>query len=312
MRQPPSRISIHAPRTGSDDEADKADNKLYKFQSTLPARGATYFLYVFPPCVFNFNPRSPHGERRFDAGQDAPLDLFQSTLPARGATGAFRDVPRAAVISIHAPRTGSDWICRASSKSAHDFNPRSPHGERHRDAFKPSHVCSFQSTLPARGATGMYAADFYLVEISIHAPRTGSDGGFITDDDGTTTFQSTLPARGATTKMADVPLAIQISIHAPRTGSDTPRPVAAHSCTYFNPRSPHGERRAQLVRADGHLTISIHAPRTGSDAQRLHGRVAGDISIHAPRTGSDVVAGREYARREISIHAPRTGSDCAK
>ena len=34
-------ISIHAPRTGSDDAARCADGRVCKFQSTLPARGAT-------------------------------------------------------------------------------------------------------------------------------------------------------------------------------------------------------------------------------------------------------------------------------
>ena len=36
------------------------------------------------------------------------LEIFQSTLPARGATPGKRDVIRRALISIHAPRTGSD------------------------------------------------------------------------------------------------------------------------------------------------------------------------------------------------------------
>ena len=80
-------ISIHAPRTGSD--LDKAKNIaiLNKFQSTLPARGATSrnsskstpvvgFQSTLPArgatdstaCkslqIFHFNPRSPHGERQ--------------------------------------------------------------------------------------------------------------------------------------------------------------------------------------------------------------------------------------------------------
>ncbi len=34
------------------------------FQSTLPARGATFRLLAKVVAVFDFNPRSPHGERR--------------------------------------------------------------------------------------------------------------------------------------------------------------------------------------------------------------------------------------------------------
>ena len=78
------------------------------FQSTLPARGATrrrharveYAVDFNPrsphgerrpaPCAgdsrCNFNPRSPHGERRIYDVFDMETFLFQSTLPARGAT----------------------------------------------------------------------------------------------------------------------------------------------------------------------------------------------------------------------------------
>ena len=33
-------------------------------------------------------------------------------------------------ISIHAPRMGSDLTERVNSSGSHNFNPRSPHGER--------------------------------------------------------------------------------------------------------------------------------------------------------------------------------------
>ena len=56
---------------------------------------------------------------------------------------------------------------------------------------------SFQSTLPARGATTDGDAQAPLRKISIHAPRTGSD-----------------------THALGILRAAEISIHAPRTGSD--------------------------------------------------------------------------------------------
>ena len=37
----PQTISIHAPRTGSDEASLMLANSFDKFQSTLPARGAT-------------------------------------------------------------------------------------------------------------------------------------------------------------------------------------------------------------------------------------------------------------------------------
>ena len=56
----------------------------------------------------------------------------------------------------------------------------------------------FQSTLPARGATTFGALKDMIENISIHAPRTGSDNGRVLEADALTI----------------------ISIHAPRTGSD--------------------------------------------------------------------------------------------
>ena len=101
---------------------------------------------------------------------------FQSTLPARGATlervhQVVHDVisihaPREGSdryiasqfngffsISIHAPREGSDLIPPPVRKQQKDFNPRSPRGERL--VYEAAQLCAhlFQSTLPARGAT---------------------------------------------------------------------------------------------------------------------------------------------------------------
>ena len=39
-------ISIHAPRTGSDERPDAGRSREPGFQSTLPARGATYTLSI--------------------------------------------------------------------------------------------------------------------------------------------------------------------------------------------------------------------------------------------------------------------------
>ena len=68
------------------------------------------------------------------------------------ARGLFR---RMFEISIHAPREGSDrgTVWRYLTKLK-DFNPRSPRGERpYVTSFLPGQK-AFQSTLPARGATG--------------------------------------------------------------------------------------------------------------------------------------------------------------
>ena len=150
---------------------------------------------------------------------------------------------RSWLISIHAPREGSDVIKKVGLSPTTDFNPRSPRGERPNKFFKPIHLIKFQSTLPARGATPM------------ECKKVCTPIG----------FQSTLPARGATYQGVCNLRRRRISIHAPREGSDhLPVSVRARSrifqstlpargatrgsrgslrgCKHFNPRSPRGER----------------------------------------------------------------------
>ena len=102
-----------------------------KFQSTLPARGATLRADGSKSGYTHFNPRSPHGERQVILIVWACASLFQSTLPARGAThqGVLCRC-KVRKISIHAPRTGSDDCPQPADSHGSHFNPRSPHGER--------------------------------------------------------------------------------------------------------------------------------------------------------------------------------------
>ena len=213
----------------------------------------------------NFNPRSPHGERHRAVGGSVSTIGFQSTLPARGATSWSLTALKSTAISIHAPRTGSD----------------------------------------------VHRVLILLTEnISIHAPRTGSDRQRPKKKIKKILFQSTLPARGATGggKMME-----QTENFNPRSPHGERRPLPtfpAAAAAYFNPRSPHGERHLQRLGQFNRPAISIHAPRTGSDCADACGSSRHKISIHAPRTGSDVWRWRCTAQNNISIHAPRTGSDC--
>ena len=100
------------------------------FQPTLPARGATAMSMHLCQCSGHFNPRSPHGERRFRAQDDIRATLISTHAPRTGsdATRDGRKVMNA--ISTHAPRTGSDLFPRKGRNEEGHFNPRSPHGER--------------------------------------------------------------------------------------------------------------------------------------------------------------------------------------
>ena len=239
-------------------------------------------------CVCeDFNPRSPHGERHYfvrgDAdqreisihaprtGSDTRLRrrsqrarIFQSTLPARGATGRLDCFHLLLGISIHAPRTGSDRHGQAPDGRVGNFNPRSPHGERLTALQTGQIVSAFQSTLPARGATGM--CDVF-----------GACDG----------FQSTLPARGATFAGCRCRRVICISIHAPRTGSDASRTRRRCWRMHFNPRSPHGERLFRVALCLFCQQFQSTLPARGATSMPEAFSVIWEISIHAPRTGSD-------------------------
>ena len=78
-------ISIHAPRTGSD-RGDGAGGQARR----------------------NFNPRSPHGERRQLATELGNVEAISIHAPRTGSDGLISPVKILFVISIHAPRTGSD------------------------------------------------------------------------------------------------------------------------------------------------------------------------------------------------------------
>ena len=124
-------------------------------------------------------------------------------------------------ISIHAPRMGSDLIVTWSIRPDTYFNPRSPDGER------PPHI-----------------RFLHLPEcISIHAPRMGSDLISVAAACRALRFQSTLPGWGATGCHALLFHLVNISIHAPRMGSDSIGRPYPRSLIHFNPRSPDGERR---------------------------------------------------------------------
>ena len=171
---------------------------------------------------------------------------FQPTLPARGATNGTIYRVRQLRISTHAPRTGSDKVqgiyfsrlarfqptlpARGATLLLllhftlyHDFNPRSPHGERllHLLDFFPDYSISTHAPRTGSDASPLSSSMFRM--ISTHAPRTGSDvlRRRCRGDDGgnfnprsphgerprllsggsqlISAFQPTLPARGATT-----------------------------------------------------------------------------------------------------------------
>ena len=145
------------------------------FQSTLPVWGATRDERLDAAVVRDFNPRSPCGERQRRAC------VFHAV----------------SIISIHAPRVGSDSNPTAMTAERAEFQSTLPVWGA---TFMPATSAAaalFQSTLPVWGATIRSVFNRVVSAISIHAPRVGSDIAFALNCK-----------------------RLLISIHAPRVGSD--------------------------------------------------------------------------------------------
>ena len=148
-----SRISIHAPREGSDSEEGGHLSMIAQISIHAPREGSDLQRLEALKGNGYFYPRSPRGERLLFSQRSSINLAFLSTLPARGATLASR--------WTYAPHK--------------NFYPRSPRGERLTTAKSKGVNALFLSTLPARGATPGRCNTHPTRGISIHAPREGSD-----------------------------------------------------------------------------------------------------------------------------------------
>ena len=141
---------------------------------------------------------------------------------------------------------------------------------------------TFQSTLPAWGATSRIRMQLRSTDFNPRSPRGERLTGVLVDSVDLV-FQSTLPAWGAT--------------YASRT---------AHIFERFQSTLPAWGATVTLYVKTSAGLISIHAPRVGSDYDYLYERDCGEISIHAPRVGSDGEF-REtlYFRIDFNPRSPR-------
>ena len=215
----------------------------YKFQPTLPARGATG-----------------------DGQRAGGVAIFQPTLPARGATDELETIRVWSTFQPTLPARGATRLTAPSRPARLYFNPRSPHGERRLRTLSVAPLSYFNPRSPHGERRIQPSHKAVNLAISTHAPRTGSDHSafvprmyhadfnprsphgerrifagiqFIRKG----RFQPTLPARGATVLFFPQLTHRRISTHAPRTGSD----VFWDAIDAL------------------HNMISTHAPRTGSD-----------------------------------------------
>ena len=264
MRQPPSRISIHAPRTGSDAPQHDTAAPVCHFNPRSP-HGERPARPGGHPAPCHFNPRSPHGERRRSIQLGGQLPHFNPRSPHGERRDHRQPAPERVHFNPRSPHGERHLRGQAGARPLH-FNPRSPHGERpgggagqHRHRhFNPRSphgerparrccACTGRTNFNPRSPHGERHADVpRMVDgcpfQSTLPARGATDGNVRRGDSGR--FQSTLPARGATggRRHKATQHLLPISIHAPRTGTfmGFKRPI-------FNPRSPHGERLRKVT-----------------------------------------------------------------
>ena len=219
-----------------------------------------------------FNPRSPHGERRRCEAIPAICSAFQSTLPAWGATPRSKFIARIRIISIHAPRMGSDLQAKCDSAEADvfqstpprmgsdskynsapggytDFNPRSRMGsDRER-----RHESASNSNFNPRSRTGsdvLHVCQVRRLQYFNPRSRTGSDGVSLKR----CTNQANFNPRS-------------------RMGSDDTGNAYTYRNHYFNPRSRMGSDPGPFCghgRADVFQSTLPHGERQPRHQHQLH------------------------------------------
>ena len=281
------RISIHAPRVGSDWKQLRALAPAMVFQSTLPVWGATSRGYSKGTVDVYFNPHSPCGERRKALSGLVETGAISIHAPRVGSDSMIRRFNELTCISIHAPRVGSDFGDQLGDQRHYNFNPRSPCGERRKRIRLSEKNLRFQSTLPVWGATGK-------------GPNRTR---------GISNFNPRSPC-GERHKGAAAKERLQkISIHAPRVGSDHKSLHGPHTMGNFNPRSPCGERRTSIPCPCVHRVFQSTLPVWGATDTGCPPVVCPLFQSTLPVWGATEAIARSGSRYGISIHAPRVGSD---
>ena len=103
-------VSIHAPHTGCDSKLVIVTAITQGFNPRTP-HGVRRFIIEHCMSDNCFNPRTPHGVRRVVTLQTKHYLRFQSTHPTRGATFVWKkDNQGETWVSIHAPHTGCDLV----------------------------------------------------------------------------------------------------------------------------------------------------------------------------------------------------------
>ena len=246
----------------------------------------------------DFNPLSPHGERHKPLSRRWRTRAISIHSPRMGRDLAVSRWEHGQRISIHSPRMGRDLYQPGQRDGRSDFNPLSPHGERHQCRWSDRKGINFNPLSP-HGERRPFRrppprrADFN--PLSPHGERLAG----APESCGSVKFQSTLPAWGETIGQRFGRLLVLISIHSPRMGRDWSRSPCNLRPRHFNPLSPHGERlSARPARPPIRCYFNPLSPHGERHSKSLAQDVTRGISIHSPRMGRD--RSRSLPRRRLS------------
>ena len=133
-------VSIHAPRVGSDAEAE---------------RGLAEAI--------GFNPRPPSGERRYANPAPIVRTLVSIHAPRVGSDPCDLSSGHSVYVSIHAPRVGSDTAWYTLYGKQKSFNPRPPSGERPKQGIPVGYLSIVSIHAPRVGSDHFYllGSSFY-------------------------------------------------------------------------------------------------------------------------------------------------------
>ena len=185
------------------------------------------------------------------------------------------------------------------------FNPRSPRGERHVGGKTRRPIRGFNPRSPRGERRPKPHHIRHAGDVSIHAPRAGSDTRSRRFASGSKSFnprsprgerpfvsyntvhhflfQSTLPARGATSTSDSLSISREFQSTLPARGA-TSCLVRRTIVWMFQSTLPARGATGAVGYFDGSHCVSIHAPRAGSDrVAGLGRRLAGRFNPRSPR-----------------------------
>ena len=124
---------------------------------------------------------------------------------------------------------------------------------------------TFQSTPPARGATGLKGGIMAFPVISIHAPREGGDA-VSTDSASLYSHFNPRPPRGGRRwcQLIFTSRCFLFQSTPPARGATSPPVIRQQRKAYFNPRPPRGGRQNRADKLEQYRDFNPRPPRGGA------------------------------------------------